>query len=151
MADFRNRPHDNYIFNAEWKALYKLTEHWQSNLKFYKDNLFFLQRLISKYLSWISKKENIEVVKKIEANLINLDKQCSLLQKKTTKHLKFLAELIDDKSKYDSQQFREEHETLENDISSFVKLFRILKKELFKATEKIMSTEMLVDQKISKK
>lgn len=145
MTDFRNRPHDNYIFNAPWKALYELTEHWNSDIKFYKDELKFLHHIIDKYFSWISKKENINLVKEIEINLLDLEKECTLLQNKITKHLKYLTELINDPLKYDAHQFRIEHEILEKDISSYVELFRVHKNEIFIINNKIIETETLID------
>ena len=76
MNDFRNRPKDNYIQKADWQKLYILTEHWKSDLSFYKDDLRFLHHLIDKYFLWISKKENIDMMQNIEINLLKVDKKC---------------------------------------------------------------------------
>lgn len=58
-------------------------------------------------------------------------------------HLHHLAELIDNPFAYDSQQFRTEHEQLEDDLAHFVKRFRENRKEIFKITEYVMETEKL--------
>lgn len=82
MSDFRNRPKGNYIFETDWQELYVLTEHWKSNLLFYTDDLKFLNHLIDKYFMWMTKKENIDLVRETEVNLMETDKQCSSLLKK---------------------------------------------------------------------
>ncbi|SFW23990.1 hypothetical protein [Cellulophaga fucicola] len=146
MSDFRNRPKDQYINEANWQELYVLTEHWKSDLLFYKDDLKFLHELIEKYLMWISKKENLDLVKEIEISLLVVDKQCTSLLERTTKHLHHLTELIENPFAYDSHKFRTEHGILEDNLSRFVKDFRKNRKEIFGITEYIIDGEKLVRQ-----
>lgn len=146
MNDFRYRPKDNYIYEADWPKLYVLTEHWKSDFLFYKDDLRFLHHLIDKYFLWISKKENIDMVSEIEVNLLKVDKECASLLERTNTHLHHLAELIDDPFKYDSHQFRNEHELLEDELAQFVKDFRKNRKEVFAITKHIIDGEELVRQ-----
>ena len=146
MNDFRNRPNDNYIHEANWQQLYVLTEHWKSDLLFYNDDLKFLHHLIDKYFMWISKKENVDMVQEIEVNLLKVDKQCASLLKRTNMHLHHLAELIDDSFTYDSHQFRTDHEQLEDDLTSFIKTFKKNRKEVFNITEYIIDKEQMVRQ-----
>ena len=146
MNDFRNRPKDNYIHEADWQKLYILAEHWKSDLMFYKDDLRFLHHLIDKYFLWLSKKQNIDMVQEIEVNLLKVDKQCASLLKRTNKHLHHLAELIDNPFAYDSHKFRTEHEILEDELTQFLKDFRKNRKEVFKITEHIIEGEELVRQ-----
>ncbi|MCK0131603.1 hypothetical protein MWU59_08815 [Flavobacteriaceae bacterium F08102] len=144
MYNFRNRPNDNYIHEANWPSLYVLTEHWKSDLLFFNDDLKFMHHLIDKYFLWLSKKENIDQVQEIEVHLLQVDAQCDTLLKKVQKHLEHLAELIDDPFKYDSHQFREDHVQLENDLAQFVKDYRKNRAEIFAITEHIMDSETLV-------
>lgn len=146
MSNFRNRPVDNYINEANWQQLYLLTKHWKSDLLFYKDDLRFLHRLIKKYLLWISKKENVDLVKEIEISLLIVDKQCTGLLEKTTSHLHHLTELIENPFAYDSHKFRSEHAALEDSLAHFVKDFRKNRKEIFSITEYIIDGEQLVKQ-----
>ena len=143
MSDFRPRPKDSYIQEADWQKLYVLTEHWKTDLLFYKDDIRFLHHLIDKYFLYLSKKENIDSVLEIEVNLLEMDKQCASLLDRTNKHLHHLAELIDDPFKYDSHTFRTEHEILEDEFAQFVKDFRKNRKEVYKITEHIMKGEEL--------
>ncbi len=146
MSDLRNRPNGTYIFDADWQDLYVLTEHWKSDLLFYQDDLKFLDHLIDKYFIWLSKEENIVKVREIELSLVKITKQCSNLLEKVNKHLSHLAGLIDDPFKYDSHQFRTEHQTLEDDISKFIKDFRKNRKNVFTITEHVIESEEMVRQ-----
>tara|TARA_R110002049_G_scaffold83389_7_gene212142 strand:+ start:29027 stop:29485 length:459 start_codon:yes stop_codon:yes gene_type:complete len=146
MNDFRYRPKDKYIQQADWQKLYVLTEHWKSDLLFYTDDLRFLHHLIDKYFLWISKKENIDMVQEIEVNLLKIDKQCALLLQRVDSHLHHLSELIDNPFVYVSDKFRDEHESLEDDLAQFVKDFRDNRKGIFKITERIVKGEELEQQ-----
>jgi len=117
MSDFRNRPNGAYILDANWEALYFLTKHWKSDLLFYRDDLNFLDNLIDKYLIWIF-----------------------------NKHLLHLADLMEDPFKYDSHQFRAEHQQLEDDITNFVKVFRNNRKEVFEVTKMVIESDEFIRQ-----
>ena len=151
MSNFRNRPKDQYIHEADWQQLYVLTEQWKSDLSFYNDDLKFLHHLIDKYFMWISKKEHIDMVREIEVGLLKIDDQCGTLLQRATKHLHHLAELIDNPFAYDSHKFRREQEQLENDIATFVKDFRSNRKEVFTVTDYLMDAEQFVKQVVENK
>lgn len=146
MNEFRSRPKDQYIEEADWQQLYVLTEQWKSDLSFYKDDLKFLHHLIDKYFMWISKKEHIDMVREIEVNLLATDGQCVSMLNRVNEHLHHLAELIDNSFSNDAHTFRAEHAKLEDDIATFVKTFRSNRKEIFTVTDYLMDTEKLVKQ-----
>ena len=146
MSDFRNRPNGTYIFEANWEELYVLTKHWKSDLLFYKNDLKFLDHLIGKYFIWISKKEDSDAVRSIEKSIMKTDKICSNLLKRTEKHLMHLADLMEDPFKYDSHQFRTEHQQLEDDITNFVKTFRDNRKEVFEVTSLVVESDDFIRQ-----
>ncbi|MCX2719926.1 hypothetical protein [Lentiprolixibacter aurantiacus] len=146
MKDFRYRPKDQYINEADWQELYVLTEHWLADLTFYAEDLDFLRHIIGKYFMWLSKKEDIDLVREIELSLIEMHHECEDLMKRVEKHLHHLAELIDDPFKYDSHAFRVEHELLEDDIMVFVKKVRKQRKETFSVTNYVVEEEELWDK-----
>ena len=141
MSDFRKRPKGSYIHEADWQQLYLLAENWKSELEFYNDDLKFLHHLIDKYFMWISKKENIDLVREIEVGLLEMDNQCGALLNRVNKHLHHLAELIDNPFAYDSHKFRTEHGQLEDELTKFVKDFRKNRKEVFAITEYVIDGE----------
>ncbi|KKM87407.1 hypothetical protein LCGC14_1269160 [marine sediment metagenome] len=146
MSDFRTRPKGQYIYECDWQQLYVLTEHWKSDLTFYAGDLRFLHHLIDKYFMWISKKDNIDMVREIEVNLLQTDEQCGIMLHRVNRHLHHLAELIDNSIPDDATKFRNEHERLEDDLVKFVKDFRSNRKEIFTVTDYLMDTEKLVKQ-----
>jgi len=87
METFRNRPKGDYIQEADWQSLYVLTEHWKSDLEFFKLDLDFLGKLLDKYFIWITRKENIHEVKEVMQDLKILVDNCKSLQERTSEHL----------------------------------------------------------------
>ena len=61
---------------ANWQELYILSKHWKSDLEFFKDDLRFLHHLVDKYIIWITKKENLEMVTAIQKKEHDLGIQC---------------------------------------------------------------------------
>ena len=133
MNDFRNRPNSNYIFDADWQDLYMLTEHWKSDLLFYKDDLKFLNNLLEKY--FLLKTKDLESFKSIQNTMKETTSQCLELLKKVNKHLVDLAAIIINPQNYDSHKFRTDHQKLEDAISNFENTFRVHRKEVFKSTK----------------
>ena len=131
----------DFTWTAEYRELYILTEHWLSDLQFHKQDLHFLYHLVDKYFIWLTHEENLGEMRKLSNGLSQTKRDCDKLLEKTSKHLTHLAELIDDPFKYDSHKFRTEHEELENEITSFVKKFRKIKKETFTDIEPVVERE----------
>jgi hypothetical protein len=146
MSDFRNRPNGTYILDANWEELYILTKHWKSDLLFYRDDLNFLDNLIDKYLIWISNKKDSEAVRNIDNSILETAKKCTDLLQRVDKHLTHLANLMEDPFKYDSHQFRAEHQQLEDDITNFVKTFRNNRKVVFEVTKMVIDSDEFVRQ-----
>lgn len=141
MNNFRNRPKGNFMFEADWQNLFLLTEQWKKDLLFYQDDSKFLHHLIDKYFIHIPKREDIDELEEIEEGIMKIDTACIDLLKRTNKHLTHLGDLIDDPFKYDSHQFRTEHELLEDDIAKFITDYREHRKNTFKVTEKVIKED----------
>ena len=142
MENLSLRPKGDFTWTAEYRELYILTEHWLSDLQFYKDDLQFLYHLIDKYFIWLINEENLSEMRSLSSSLSDIGLNCDRLLEKTSKHLTHLAELIDDPFKYDSHKFRSEHEELENEIASFIKKIRRIKKETFADIEPVIEKEI---------
>jgi hypothetical protein len=144
MNIYRDRPKGTFNQEANWQELYILTQHWKKDLDFYKDDLRFLHRLIDKYFIWITEKENLDSVRKIGTNLLNISDKCKDLLHKISKHILQLGELVENSDKEQSRIFRLEHEHLEDEIAYFVKSYRENRKEVFTITEYVVDNEKLV-------
>ena len=135
----------NNIIEINWQELYILTDHWKSDLDFYKDDLRFLHHLIDKYIIWITKDDNLNLVKDIEKNLFEIKKKSLDLMKELSTHQGNLGLMVENPVQSSNPQFLKDHEVLEEKVSNFVKLFRSNRKEVFKITEYIIDSEELPD------
>ncbi|HEY9184262.1 MAG TPA: hypothetical protein VIM94_02945 [Salegentibacter sp.] len=140
MENFRKRPKGDFMIQADWDQLYLLTKHWESDLKFFRDDLQFLNKLLDKYFIWIDNDESINEVSKLRSELQNIRSRCEDLLDKTRKHREQLGVMIE-KDSEDSRIFRLEHEHLENEVTDFVKSFRKNRMDIFKITEYLKDTE----------
>ncbi len=143
MGNFRSRPKGDYIQNTNWQELYVLTEHWKSDLLFYRDDLKFLHKLLQRYFIWITKEENLDAVRNLGQGILNDSKTCNDLLSKIKEHLSHLANIMDEPFKNDAHEFRTEHEELEDYISQFIKGVRENRKKVFTLTEHVLDSEHL--------
>lgn len=134
---------NKYSDETSWQKFYILTEHWQSDLQFYKDDLRFLHHLVDKYLIWITKKENLDLVNDLKNKLFEIRKKCTTLIEKITKHRNKIAQLLQDPVGYNAQAQLGVHGMLEKEFADFIKAFRDNRKEVFKITEYVIDSESL--------
>ena len=147
MSTFRKRPKGDYLEKADWASLYELTQHWKSELLFYKDELRFFHRLIENYFIWMTLGENLDAVRELEMDLLDADKNCEDLSQKVVKHLTQLAETVENPKNGLTRVFRMEHGNLEDDISHFAKTFKIARKDVMAVTEHVLQSEHWIDLK----
>ncbi len=141
--ELRIRPKSDYLHKASFENLYILTEHWKSDIDFYRDELRFLHTLIDKYFIWMIKEGNISKVQSLSNKLSKIIDQKKELFNTINKHLLHLEELIENSFSHDEKMFRDEHEILEDEFTEFVKNFKVLKKEIFAITEHVIEDEKL--------
>ncbi|MDE3740851.1 hypothetical protein [Maribacter polysaccharolyticus] len=143
MENYRIRPKGDYIQQTDWNELFVLTKHWKSDLMFYKQDLDFLHGLLKKYFIWITKEENLDVVKEIGKGILNDKKTGDILLQRVEEHLTHIAQTIEDPFKYDTRLFRKEHQQLEDDIAAYYKTVRQNRKKVFAITSYIVDSESL--------
>jgi len=124
--------------NASWVELHVLTDKWKSDLEFYSFELGFLHKLIDKYYIWLTNDELINEVEGAASRVFAANKSRDFLAMKTLQHLRHLEEIMENEFSFDAQQFRKEHEDLENKLVVFYKNFKLLKKEVFSLTEQVL-------------
>jgi cysteinyl-tRNA synthetase len=132
----------DFSYTEEYQQLYLLTEHWQSDLEFYKNALRFLHYLIDKYFVWFAHKEHYDEMTNLASRLSAITRICDNLLRKTSENLNHLTGLIDEPFKYDFHEFKSEHDELENEIVLFIKKFREIKKESFAFSEQVIEQEI---------
>lgn len=145
MIDLRFRPKADFMLTADWQQLYILTEHWQNDVEFFKDEIKFMLKLVDKYFVWLLADEDLTEVQAIMKQIRKLEVGCDKIENKIVLHLSHISSVIENSNNKgeikEEQQFREEHEDLEEELTLYTKDLRVVKKELFKLTEGVMETE----------
>lgn len=129
-------PQDQYL-----QSVYALTEHWQSDVKFFEDELNFFHVLIDKYLPLLIDQKNVEQTRKMVSHVLDLDKSRVLLEERIDLHAQHLADVVENRYVKRLPDYTEEHTNLEKEFSAFVKKFRAIKSEVFKITEQAIHSD----------
>ncbi|MEM7380836.1 MAG: hypothetical protein AAF361_06510 [Bacteroidota bacterium] len=127
----------------DWSEGYVLLDHWKSDLDFYTDDLRFLHHLIDKYFIWITKRENLDMVRELRLQIAQLKEKCNELTEAVSSQMHHIASFMESPEDRKSELSRKECEELEAEFTGFVKSFRVNRKEVFKITEYIMDSEEL--------
>ena len=94
---------------------------------------------------WITKPENLDMVKELKVGLNDLKNKCKDLLEKVQRHKTQLGQMVEDYNKSDASIIRREHEHLEAEVANFVTQFRSNRKEVFAITEFIIDSESLAN------
>ncbi|AUC81142.1 hypothetical protein [Lacinutrix sp. Bg11-31] len=138
MDSYRIRPKGNYIQKANWQDLYALTQDWNEEIEFIKQDLEFLIRLIDNHFVKLLIVENLDEIRELQIELLSLLNQSDLLSIRIQINFKQLSKLIKQPLTYDAIFFRTEHEYLEDEVSEFIKWVRNIRKTVFKITKKAL-------------
>jgi len=98
----RVRPKSDYIGTANWRQLYALTEHWKTDLEFYKYELQFLQQLINKYFILLMEDKNINRIRMLVNKLRGMEIVQQNITEGTTLHMSHLIALMKNVSRQKS-------------------------------------------------
>ncbi len=145
MNDTKYNHGIDFLKNGPWDELYVLCEHWKSDLEFYKDDLRFLHHLVDKYIIWITKQENLEMVKELKVELFQMKIKGKDLFEKVGKHGVQLGSMVENPNRKDAGVIKTEHEHLEEEMAKFVKSFRENRREVFRITEYVIDSEQLAN------
>ncbi len=124
-----------------WQSFYTSAMHWQSDLKFFEDELNFFRLLIDKNLSLFIDPKNIEETRLMVSHVVNLEKERTALHEQISQHTQHISELLEEPSLHDAKQYKQEQARLEKSFSDFLNQFRSVKTEVFKLTERIVHSE----------
>jgi hypothetical protein len=141
MSELILKPKKDYIANAKWVELYSLAEQWQNDIYFYKDELKFLNNLITKYFILMTKEKKLSDVQNMVTELSKLDIEQRSISNKIKKNLADLGLLIEHDFNNDQSKFRKDYLQCENELTKFIKALKKIKKELFKSTKQVVKSE----------
>ena len=141
MSDYRNRPKGNFIQEASWQDLYMLTESWKNDLEFYSLDVKFIELLVETYFVKFLINQNLDDLRELQRELLELNKQCENLLKRIKIHFTHIVDLIEDPFIYDASVFRTEHELLEEEISEFIKMLKVVRCAVFVISKDVLGNE----------
>jgi hypothetical protein len=141
MSNYRSRPKGNYIQEAGWKDLLKLTKNWKSDLVFYKYDLKFLEQIIDVHFVKLLLSEDLNELRELQKDIKLSIIQCEILLKRIPIHLSHLTSLVKDNDIYDSYVFRSEHEKFEDDISECIDSLRVIRIMTFSMIKDVLEEE----------
>ncbi len=139
--ELKTKAKNNYLLHSSSEDLYARTEHWKSDVEFYRDESRFLRTLIDKYFIWLIEDGNILKVQSLSNELTQIIQLKKELYKNITKHLMHLEELIENPFSQNEQKVKNEHLIIEDEFAEFVKKFKLLKREIFAITEHVIEDE----------
>lgn len=136
--EFRLRPNNNFVNEADWQGLHTLSLHWKSDMAFYIDELRFLKKLIDKYFIWLMKNESIETTQDLLNRLTKIHYRAEDLVSTIDKQLNYIVKEIKYPLVHNDTSFRKQHAELEDLITDFLKDFRPIKQEVFALAENVL-------------
>lgn len=115
---------------------------WFSELKFIRDEQFFLNDLIGSYTIQLMNSDSIEKSKKVIEDLQHAEKDIVPLFKKIQAHENQLEIIVDDIDQLKIEKaYLETHEELQIAMNDYTKNYREIKERLFKVLTTIMKKE----------
>jgi hypothetical protein len=131
LLEYRFRPKSDYYLKAPWKELYKHTEHLKHEISFYTVEVDFFEKLIAAY----HHPEDANLVK-VEQLVNDACQQIKTIHSQIDEHLLHVAQFLEDGDNTKDLLFREEHNIIEDTVSSFIGSFREMRNKLFSDLEK---------------
>ncbi|MDT0643491.1 hypothetical protein RM553_11670 [Zunongwangia sp. F363] len=126
-----------------WTQLYCLTGRCKNSLEFYREDLFFLKRLMGKYAIWIEDNDNLKSIRKIENDLVKSAEKLNQLIAEVKTHAVMLQRFIENPGIQDFELVYKRHEFLEERVASFIRRFGENRRKVLSFTERILQEEGL--------
>ncbi|MBL0743018.1 hypothetical protein [Chryseolinea lacunae] len=128
-----------------WQSYHVITEQWKSDLQFEKDEIDFFRKLISEHFARFMDTAHAEKSRTLTADLAKLEKQRVDLQGRIVEHGGQMLKIVQNPFQYvDELLYKHNHEELENEMMTFLKSHRLLKRTFMQIAEEILRTEKIM-------
>ena len=128
-----------YLLEASLEILHFESNEWLSEIALWKDETSFFQKLLEKVAPKATSRESKIELEHLQNKIIHyrfevLDE----LRNTVLLHERYLASLLDFSIVDSEQVYREKHKTIADQMGSFTKEFKIIKKDLFSFAEELL-------------
>lgn len=138
MKNLKQANHD-FLLEESLETLHRESQNWTSELKLWKIELKFFQKLLDNNSQ---KFDSIEDKKRMShfQNLIiyYIGEVLDQFKQKIRRHEKYLAEELTNKEHLDESEYRKRHAEIASHVGSFRIEFIMYKREFFDFIEKVM-------------
>lgn len=141
MDNFRYRPKDNYIHEAQWSELLILIKHHKNELTFYKFDLKYLQQLIDIHYVKLLLYENSSKFQDLQNDIKISMVQCDILLNRIPFFITHFNTLITEPFTNDSKVLKSEFELFDDDFSEFIETIKIIRLLAFTMLKNILEEE----------
>lgn len=129
----------------EWlsaEEMHEASKKWMSELKFAKDEQFFLNNLVKSYTLQLIGSKVFHESQKIIEEIVNAEKEVVVLMKKIQSHENLLEIILNDVDELKMEKaYLETHWELTNKIEHYMINYRNLKAGLFKVISGLMKKD----------
>ncbi len=130
-----------YLNEPGWEHLHTVGQRWQSDMKFFADEVRFFYLLTDRLFGGLVMEERKERAAGLARDLETLDQERHGLNDRVDRHLNEIENIIQNPFPNDAQAAKNTHEALEVDVAAFVRNFKEVKRELFLMAEEIMESD----------
>jgi hypothetical protein len=123
-----------FSHNCTAQELYVLTRHWLSDLHFFEQEVKFLLSLVREYLLPSVAEREIDNIMILKEKLKDVQHKRDILKDHISRHQSKLSAILD-KNPTTEAFTDSSHAKIEAEFFDFIKTYRKVKEELFKANE----------------
>lgn len=128
-----------YLHTRTWEDLYICGESWEDELLFEKDELRFLQDMLSKHFLSMIEAGDYKKTQELTNHLTSLSLRTDDLIKKITQHLSTMSVLMG--KVFEDEEIIDNHRSLQKFVHRYVRDIRRMKSEVFSLIEGVMRSD----------
>lgn len=129
--------------DLSWEAIRARTSHWVTDFEFFEFEIVFLQHLIARAKTCMTKHENDALMEDLVRKLDSLELRRNLFVRILKFHRRQTESIIENPFVHDGHAIKEDHEDLEKRIIEFMQDFRSKKCRVYLLVESAVGREKI--------
>lgn len=128
---------------ASHEELHRRSNLWLSEIAFWREELYFMQKLINHHFIYFVDSHRVHATIDLTKGIKSIETQLKGLEEQVQAHEKRLKRLLELDSDAREADYRNEHGLLEQEVDTFLKAYRAIKKALFREADEILQEEKM--------